>query len=268
MSEHSNVHGPFETPVDPDRAAAFADALDDRNPAYASMAPPTFVAALTREAMVRVLTTTVPPEGLRGGVHGEQDMRFHRPLVPGTTVSSTIDVRSLRVGPSGSRLTLLIASRDAEGVPVAEQLWTTFFRGADLGDAYGPDLPDHTLPEGAATLARITIPLAPDQPIRYGRASGEDSAIHVDEEAARRAGFDGIIAHGMCTLGMCAAAIVARFAGGDPSRLARLAVRFAGVAYPGADLELSVFDAGGAYAFEATAGGRPHLAHGRAEIRP
>lgn len=262
------MHGPFDALVDADRARAFAAALDDTSPRYASMAPPTFVAALTREPMVQVLSATVPPEGLRGGVHGEQDMRFHRPLVPGTTISSTIAVHSLRVGPGGSRLTLLIVSRGADGAPVAEQHWTTFFRGAQLGEEYGPDPPGHVFPDGAPLIAQVTIPLTPDQPIRYGRASGEDSAIHVDDGAARQAGFDGIIAHGMSTLGMCAAAIVARLAGGDPSRLARLAVRFAGVAYPGTDLELSVFDAGGAYAFRATAGGRPHLANGRAEITP
>ena len=57
----------------------------------------------------------------------------------------------------------------------------------------------------------------------YADASGDQNPLHQDDEAARAAGFPGIIAHGMFTLGHLTSCIVA-WAG--ESALARVRVQF------------------------------------------
>ena len=257
--------GPFDTTVDPDRAHRFAAALDGWTGRAPGPIPPTFLAALTRDAMMQALVAAVPAGAQQGGVHGEQDMRFDRPLVPHMRLRSTSEVYAVRPGSSGSRVTLRITTVDGDGRPVGEQLWTTFFRGADLGPSAGPDLPDHARPE-VAPVGATTVTIAADQPLRYGAASGEDSSIHVDEPAARAAGFRTVIAHGMCTLALCARAAVALTPGDDWRRARRLVARFAGVAYPGSELHIPVYRAGSGVAFEAFDGDRPVLTHGRVEL--
>jgi acyl dehydratase len=58
----------------------------------------------------------------------------------------------------------------------------------------------------------------------YAVASGDQNPLHLDDEAARAAGFPGIIAHGMLTLGHLTSCIVAW--AGDASALARVRVQF------------------------------------------
>ncbi|HEY2430875.1 MAG TPA: MaoC/PaaZ C-terminal domain-containing protein [Acidimicrobiales bacterium] len=258
------TYGPFDTVLDPGRAASFAEALN--LPGGPEVVPPTFIAAATRGAMMHALSRSVPAEGLQGGVHGEQDMYWARPLAPGMVLRTMVEVRSVRVGPTGSRVTLWIGSRNEDDAPVAEQYWTTFFRGADLGPAGGPDAPDHALPEQRPAPRRTVVDIADDQPIRYGRASGEDSSIHVDAEAARAAGFRTFIVHGMASLALCAGAITDA---GDPGRLRRLAARFVGVAYPGTQLEVTSYPLDAlSYAFEARSPDGLVLTNGRLELRP
>ena len=59
-------------------------------------------------------------------------------------------------------------------------------------------------------------------------------------------------------MAMTSQAVIERACGGDPTRLRRLAVRFASNVFPGNDVEVQVYDAGTVdggrhgYAFEAT----------------
>ena len=58
----------------------------------------------------------------------------------------------------------------------------------------------------------------------YALASGDHNPLHRDEEVARRAGYPGIIAHGMFTLGHLASCVVAWT--GDPAALIRMKAAF------------------------------------------
>ena len=59
---------------------------------------------------------------------------------------------------------------------------------------------------------------------RYAEASGDQNPLHQDEEVARAAGFPGIVAHGMFTMGTLASAIVGW--AGDDEALVRMRVQF------------------------------------------
>lgn len=58
----------------------------------------------------------------------------------------------------------------------------------------------------------------------YADVSGDRNPLHLDDEVARRAGFPGIIAHGMFTLGHLSSCLVGWV--GDPAAVARLKAVF------------------------------------------
>lgn len=58
----------------------------------------------------------------------------------------------------------------------------------------------------------------------YAKASGDLNPLHREDGVARAAGFPGIVAHGMLTMGTLASAIVEWL--GDPRALTRLKVQF------------------------------------------
>jgi acyl dehydratase len=151
---------------------------------------------------------------------------------------------------------------------------TLFIRGMSDGESGGPDKPVHDFPDEARSrkVGEMAIHVDDDQTFRYRDASGDNMPIHVDEEVARSVGLPGIIAHGLCTMAMCSQAVVKTVADGDPTRLRRLAVRFAANVFPGNDVVCTIYEAGTTddghtmYAFEATSRDDLVVKHGRAEI--
>jgi acyl dehydratase len=263
--------------IDADRARRYAEATNDDNPVYAEgkVAPPVFGVVPTWECLAMVVADVIPAEAAMFLVHGEQDMHFHQPLVPGRRITSQASPYSIRVGSSGTRLTIRVQSDDAEtGEPVLEQYVTLFIRGLSDGESAGPDKPGHEFPEEARghRVGEMSIHVDDDQTFRYRDASGDNMPIHLDEEFARSVGLPGIIAHGLCTMAMCSQAVIKTVADGDPTRLRRLAVRFAANVFPGNDVICTIHDAGTtadgrrAYAFEATSQDDVVIKHGRAEL--
>ncbi|HVM54877.1 MAG TPA: MaoC/PaaZ C-terminal domain-containing protein [Acidimicrobiales bacterium] len=264
--------------IDPDRAKAYAAATNDPNPAYAEgrFAPPVFGVVPTWGAMGLAVADVVPAEALMMIVHGEQDMHFHQPLVPGAKLRTKASAHSVRVAGSGTRFTIQVDSVDDSGDPVLTEYVTMFIRGMSDGESGGPDKPNHDLPDLAAAkkVGSHTVHVDDDQTYRYKEASGDNMPIHVDDAFAKQVGLPGIIAHGLCTMAMCSQSVIELAAGGDPGRLKRLAVRFAANVFPGNDVETTVYalppDEGGneVYVFEATSAGQTVIKNGRAEIAP
>ena len=58
----------------------------------------------------------------------------------------------------------------------------------------------------------------------YAEAGGDRNPLHLDDAFARTAGFPGIIAHGMFTMGHMAACVVAW--AGDPAAVVRVSAGF------------------------------------------
>jgi acyl dehydratase len=261
--------------IDPERAKAYAAATNDDNPAYESgkYAPPVFGVVPVWGQLLAASADLIPAESMMFIVHGEQDMHFHQPLVPGAALTTTSLAHSVRVAPNGTRFTAQLDSVDDDGAPVMTQYVTIFVRGMGDGESGGPDKPSHDFPDDARSkpVGTFTIHVDDDQTFRYRDASGDEMPIHLDDTIAKSVGLPGIIAHGLCTMAMCSQAVVKTVADGDPARLKRLAVRFASNVFPGNDVEVALFDAGSvegrrAYAFEATSAGATVIKNGWAEI--
>lgn len=262
--------------IDPERAKAYAAATNDDNPAYESgkYAPPVFGVVPTWAAMGMAVADVVPPDAMLMLVHGEQDMHYHRPLVPGQRLTTRAEAFSIRVGSSGTRFTIRVTSDDADaGEAVLEQYVTMFIRGMTDGDGGGPEKPDHAFPEEARArpVGDFTVHVDDDQTFRYADASGDPMPIHLDDNVAKSVGLPGIIAHGLCTMAMTSQAVLKTVAAADPARLRRLAVRFSKNVFPGHDVVTSVYDAGTrdgrrVYAYEAHSDGALVIANGLAEV--
>jgi acyl dehydratase len=266
---------PDTTVIDPDRAKAYAAATNDDNPAYESgkYAPPVFGVVPTWSQLLVASADVIPPEALMMIVHGEQDMHFHQPLVPGARLTTTAESYAVRVGSSGSRFVVKVESLDDDQRPLLTQYVTVFVRGMSDGDSAGPDKPTHDFPDEARAhrVASFSVHVDDDQTFRYRDASGDEMPIHLDEAFAKSVGLPGIIAHGLCTMAMCSQAVVKTVCDGDPARLKRLAVRFAANVLPGNDVDVDIYDVGEhegahAYAFEATSARAVVIKNGWAEV--
>jgi acyl dehydratase len=266
--------------IDADAAIAYALATNDPNDAYVTgeAVPLVLTASLIGEDLLGADdydTVFASIRGMTGGVHGQHDLRIHRPLRKGMDLRWTSRVHTARQTAAGVLVTVRAQLRDLDGRLLAEHLWSSLYLGGTL-DEFGPDIPDHRLPPRSTLrpLGSHSFAVTPDQGFRFAGASGDRVGHSVDDEAARAEGFPGKILQGLCTLSMCSGAVVKIGAGGDPDRVRRFAGRFSSPVFPRETLVVDVYAAGptddGApvLAFEASAGGRPVVTHGRAELFP
>jgi acyl dehydratase len=83
---------------------------------------------------------------------------------------------------------------------------------------------------GEELQALVKEPVSKVQLLKYAGASGDYNLIHTDDETAKRVGLEGVIAHGMLSMGFLGE-YVASLAG--PQNVHRLKVRFGAMVRPG-----------------------------------
>jgi len=279
-AEEDEQPGRFSGRVDADAVFAYARATNDPNPRYLAgdAVPVAFTATLVRSLMPWSAFTPDPMgfvDGWRGGVHGQHDIHVHGQVKQGQHVQWAGEIAGLKQNRGGVLVTRRIIVSDMTGAPLVEHLWTDFLMGATLrGDHVEWSLPDHTFPEEARSrpCASRAVPVDRDQAFRYAGVSSDHAPHSMDDEVAREQGYPGKILQGMCTFGLCCGAVVDAGAGGEPSRLRRVAARFSAPAFPSRELDVRLYDAGltpdGArsLAFEALQDGVAVITHGRAEV--
>lgn len=94
-----------------------------------------------------------------------------------------------------------------------------------------PSVRDVTVRSDLPSLSRV---VTREDVKAYADAGGDQNPLHQDETVARAAGFPGIVAHGMFTMGHLAAC-VSRWAGG-PERIRRLTAQFRAPVYMGEEI--------------------------------
>jgi acyl dehydratase len=87
-----------------------------------------------------------------------------------------------------------------------------------------------TVAVGADLPVLVKGPITKDQLKAYGSASGDPNPMHLDDEFARNAGYPGVFAHGMLSMGYLGEFLVQ--AGGTGS-VRRFRARFAKITWPG-----------------------------------
>jgi acyl dehydratase len=228
---------PVEFKVERERIAAYAAATNDEISQHAAgdVAPPVFSIVPSFQAMGMATMSVVPAELLGAILHGEQDFHYHRPIEPGMELFTTATPIGMRQRSSGVTVVTRTDTRDAGGELVTEGYSTTFVRGAQGAEDVGEDAPPHRFDESLRERepdAEVAQTYDADQTFRYAEASGDPMQIHLDEDFAKSVGMPGIIIHGLCTMAFTSVAAIKSFTPDDPTKLRRLAVRFAAIALP------------------------------------
>lgn len=211
----------------------------------------------------------------RKAVHGEQHMRFARPLPTAATVRGTLRIRDV-IDKGVDKGALLIVEHvlsDAEsGAALCTTTQTIFCRG-DGGFGGRPQPPAPTTP------ARVIPDRAPDHvcdlPTRAEaaliyRLSGDRNPLHVDPAAARIAGYPRPILHGLASFGVAGHALLKALCGYDPARLSAIGGRFSAPVYPGETIRTEMWLSDNDVTFRCRVPARDVtvIGHGNAIIAP
>ncbi|HEU5489650.1 MAG TPA: MaoC/PaaZ C-terminal domain-containing protein [Gaiellaceae bacterium] len=240
---------------------AYAEATDD------VAGGPVFAIVPVRSAIAPASEAVASGDIRRFVVHYEQDMLLHRPLEAGMQVVSRATPVALLPRPNGTSLVIKTETRDESGELVNEQYVTEFFRGVQAGDGVGERAPDHRLEADGDPVAEITYLVAEDQTARYAAASGDDFAIHLDDEFAHGVGLPGRIVHGLCTMAFAGRAVLRAAGVANPRAVKRIAVRFSAPLFPGETVTTRVWNVDAGFGFESVnPEGTAVLKDGRLEL--
>lgn len=217
----------------------YALSYNDDNPAFLDdsrpggiIAPPLFGVVFCAPAMAQPMFDPELEANIAMLVHGEQDMYFLKPVVPGDAIRTTAEVAGIEDKGTGELLTIATTSVNQKGEEVLRARYGLFIRGGGSGKkTEKPPEP----PRGEIVLTQ-KMHVKPDQSYIYAEASGDHNPIHIDEEFAKSVGLPGIILQGLCTMAFVSKAVIDEYLNRDPLKLKRLRVRFSKPVLPNDDL--------------------------------
>ena len=191
-------------------------------------------------------------------VHGEESIVLHAALpVAGTVVATPriIDV----IDKGAGRGALVVSERmirdQATGQALATVRQTAFCRGdGGFGGAARNDPRPAPPPERPADRAAV-FPTIPQAALIY-RLSGDPNPLHADPAAAKAAGFERPILHGLCTMGIVCHRAVDVLFGGDPAAMTRMDCRFTAPVIPGETIACDFWSVPQGWQFRASVGER------------
>lgn len=203
---------------------------------------PTFAAAALGDfTSLLAAASGFDPAGI---LHGEQEFIFRRPIPPeGRLVTAGVVTHCYDKGrDKGALVVAEFDTRLAEGHTLFTSVVTMFAR-LDGGFG-GPDAPRKPLPfPGRAPDHEVEAVPSIDLPLIY-RLSGDTFPLHVDAAAARNAGFDKPILHGLCTLGHACRALIRSLTPGFPEKVRRIGCRFVSPLYAGTPIKTLIWSGG------------------------
>lgn len=190
-------------------------------------------------------------------LHGSQGIKVHRPIP--TSGEATLRTRITDVWDKGKAAVIVQQGDavDASGTPIWTVTSTIFVRGeggwgGDRGPSTAVELPDRS--PDATTSYRVT----PQQALLY-RLCGDRNPLHADPEFAAQAGFEAPILHGLCTWGITMREATDTLLGGDAAAVGEFSARFAGIVFPGDELDIALWDEGDRVLIQTSVGDRPVL---------
>jgi acyl dehydratase len=191
-------------------------------------------------------------------LHGEQSFEIHKPLPPRGSVRGEFEIEA--IADKGREKGAILYQRKRLYDSVTNELLATvrsvvFMRGDGGCGSIGVPPPQPAALPDAPPDAICEIRTLPQQALIY-RLSGDLNPLHADPAAARKAGFDMPILHGLCTMGIAARALMEKFAPGEPERLKSMFVRFSKPVFPGETIVTEFIKAEGAIRFRCRVGER------------
>ena len=174
-------------------------------------------------------------------VHGEQEVRLHRPLPASGSLEATSEI--VGIYDKGKAAVVTVETRSVlagTGDPLCTTRMTLFIRGeGGWGGDSGPPSRGSARPEREADET-VTYGVPVDQALVY-RLSGDRNPLHSDPAFAKRAGFERPILHGLCTFGYTGRAVLHAAFGSDVARFQSFSGRFKAPVLPGDTLTVRLW---------------------------
>lgn len=176
-------------------------------------------------------------------VHGEHALRLHSPLPADGHVRGVSRIVDL-VDKGEGRGALVFVEREitdlATGQLLATVNQTIFCRGDGGFGGPAKTLPaPRAIPERAPD-AVVLAPTSPQSALIY-RLSGDLNPLHSSPAAARGAGFERPILHGLATFGVACQALMKALCGSDPAAVRAMSGRFSAPVFPGETLRVEIW---------------------------
>jgi acyl dehydratase len=205
-------------------------------------------------------------------LHGEQAFEMFRPLEAGKTYVGSYQVLDVvDKGPGKGALLFMRKELREQGADALVSTVTSTYvlrgDGGSGGTTTVAPVP-HPLPDRAPD-GRCDIPTLVQSALIY-RLSGDYNPIHASPAAAKKAGFDRPILHGLCSLGVATRAVVAVACDNRPELLKSFSLRFTSPVYPGETISTEYWRDGNVVSFRSRVLERDVvvLNNGRAEVLP
>ena len=226
---------------------------------------PTWAATLARSARPDFRALALDPARV---IHLSQGLELHGFFPTAGEASGESEVTAVHdLGEKGAMLEVRTIMEAPSGVVLATAWARYLARGGGFGRRPPPSVTRAQAPARPAYVV-IEFPTRHDQAQIYS-ALGDTNPIHLDAAAARAAGFDRPILHGLCTFGIAGRGVVLALCDGDPGKLTGLELDFLAPVYPGDTLRLAAWREGAGAGLELTATGRAEamVCRGRCSLR-
>ena len=234
---------PIRGRIAPEKVAEYVAATGDDPDRWQAAAPPSYAGALLFMAAPLLLDREDVRSHTRVLIHADQRFAWHGPLTVGGDVKLVGSVSKVRSRGASTFITFEMAVDGSSGRLLDSA--STFLLGQEPAAAPGVDHgeppatqhgptatpspirhagPGSALPPLAKSASRVDL-------VRYAGASGDFNPIHYDHEAARAAGLDGVVVHGLLMGAWMSQLAAATSSRTDP--LAELRLRFRVALRPG-----------------------------------
>jgi acyl dehydratase len=232
-------YGPVDGVVDVREAMYYALATNDPNEWYidgarpgGTVAPPLYAISkdLGAKGIIEIIGDTELGLNFAFVVHGEQYFEWNEPLIPGAKMKVTATIKDIIDKGTGDLLEMKVDCTDEKGKLVVSQVVSFFERRPDAPKK--PKTPE-TPEDKSKPLFTASMKVFHGQTYIYAEPSGDHNPIHVDPDFAVKVGLPGIILQGLCTMAFVQKAVIDNAAGGDPTKLKKLKVRFSRNVLPG-----------------------------------
>jgi acyl dehydratase len=267
---------------------AYAAALDDLMPCYLNtLAPQQFLAHPMFPVCIEWPVVVALGQRLQGmgmrldefrrGVHATHDVTIHRPIRPPEKLTTRATVVAVERRKPGAYQVTRLETIDQSGAPVCTSMYGSIYRGVDVSGDDKPLTTKSDLPRASDASkqprAEAKVHVAGGLAHTYTECAQIWNPIHTDIKVAREAGLPALLLHGTATLALAVSRIVHSEAGGDPSRVARIAGRFSGMVLMPSDITVRTlsrepFDGSELIHFDVlTQNGEPAISNGVVVLR-
>jgi len=219
----------------------------------------------------------VPPFDAQRSVDGERGIEIVNPI-PASSAGLDLEIRNRVVGVYDKGGAMIL---EAEQQLVDTKTETVYCKMHSMafgigqggyGGPKGPSKPAVKLPTRKPDAVH-TFKTTPETALLY-RLCGDYNPMHADDAFGKRAGFKGLILHGLGTWNIAARGLLRELGNSDPKRFKAFGARFKNVVYPGDELETRMWVVGSEdgydnIAFETVVkgDGRVALSNGYAKIK-